>query len=83
MSTLFGVHEDRSAAYGFESDGDWVSLAAGDVRFVLEGVEAWDNAVVASRGRADRMIDEERFGGMEEGDSSGMGSAMSTKSGRW
>ena len=29
-------------------------------------------AVVASRGRAERIIEEERFGGIEEGDSSGI-----------
>jgi len=28
-------------------------------------------AVVASRGRAERIIEEERFGGIDEGDSSG------------
>jgi len=43
---------------------------------VLEGVEACARAVVASRGRADRIIEEERFGGMEEGDSSGMASVI-------
>jgi hypothetical protein len=43
----------------------------------LEGVEAWDRAVVASRGRAERMILEERFWGIEGADSSGIIALMS------
>lgn len=45
-------------------------------RFIFDGVDACVRAVVASRGRAERMIDEERFGGMEEGDSSGIVSVI-------
>jgi hypothetical protein len=48
----------------------------GEIRFVFEGVEACVSAVVASRGRAERMIEEERFGGMEEGDSWGIVSVI-------
>jgi hypothetical protein len=44
----------------------------GSPRFCFEGVEACVNAAVASRGSAERMIEEERFGGIEEGDSSGI-----------
>lgn len=47
------------------------------IRFVLEGVEAWDRAVVASRGRAERIILEERFWGIEGADSSGIIALMS------
>ena len=50
------------------------------VRFVLEGVDAWVKAVVASRGRAERITEEERFWGMEGGDSSGIVSAMACPS---
>jgi hypothetical protein len=39
-------------------------------------VEACVRAVVASRGRADRIIEEERFGGMDDGDSSGIVSVI-------
>jgi hypothetical protein len=39
---------------------------------VLEGVAAWVRAVVASRGRAERMMEEERLGGMNDGASSGI-----------
>jgi len=42
----------------------------------LDGVEASFSAVVASRGRAERMTEEDRFGGMEEGDSSGIVSVI-------
>lgn len=39
---------------------------------VLEGLDAWARAAVASRGRAERMMEDERFSGIVEGDSSGM-----------
>jgi hypothetical protein len=44
----------------------------GDSPLVLEGVAAWVRAVVASRGRAERMMEEERLGGMNDGASSGI-----------
>jgi len=48
---------------------------------VLGTLEAMVRAVVASWGREDRIIDEERFSGILEGDSDGIVSVMVGASG--
>jgi hypothetical protein len=52
------------------------SMGEGNGRLVLGVVEAMVRAVVASCGREDRIIDEDRFSGILEGDSDGIVSVI-------
>jgi hypothetical protein len=76
---LFSRDEDRCTAHGLEAHyycglGGWFSWGRGPG--VFWGWEDWAKAVVASRGRVERMIELERLRGMDEGDSSGMRSVI-------
>jgi hypothetical protein len=78
---LFSRDEDRCTAHGLEAHYycglGGCSLAGGGGRpGVFSGWEDWAKAVVASRGRVERMIELERLRGMDEGDSSGMRSVI-------